>query len=146
METITIHWSIAFGLPLIGGFIARWFYTRWQAWAVAVLMSLIGFLMIRFIGRSSNEYTLGVLIGMASLGALLPEICRGVSAAVHAWFSRPRNIFILAAVVAVAGIFASGNEGWLIKAGMYAALAACVFFALRSVLFGFSGGKKRRRG
>lgn len=142
METITIHWGFAFGLPLAGAFIARRFYTRWQAWAVATTMSLIGFLMIRFIGHGTNEYAFGVLVGMATLGVLLPEICRGISTSTQTWLSRPRNIGILLAAIAIVVIFASGNQGWLIKAGMYAAVAACMFFSLRSI---FSGGKKERR-
>jgi len=145
MDTITIHWSTAFALPLIGAFIARRFYTRWQAWAVAGLMSLIGFLMIRFIGHGTNEYAFGVLAGTTLIGAMLPEIYHGVSASVQLWLSRPRNVFILVGVIAIAWIFASGNEGWLIHSGMLVAIGACIFFSLRSIFSGFSGGKKERR-
>jgi len=105
MKTITIHWSIAFALPLVGAFIARLRYANWQAWVAAAAMSLISFLMIIFIGRETFQYAMIVIIAMWLIGAFLPDIWQGATAAVRAWLSRPRNVFILAGIILGALLF-----------------------------------------
>ena len=99
METINIHWSIAFVLPLVGAFIARRYHGNWRAWITAAGMSLVSFLMITLIGYGTFEYALAVLVAMWLVGAFLPDIWHGVSTAVRAWLSRPRNVLYLVAGV-----------------------------------------------
>ena len=97
METITIHWGFAFILPLAGAFVARQYYVRWQAWVAAAAMSLIGALMIILIGHGTLEYAMVALLATWVIGAFLPDIWHGVSAAVRTWLSRTRNVFYLVA-------------------------------------------------
>lgn len=105
MDTITIHWGIAFALPLIGAFIARLRHARWQAWVAAGAMSLIGMLMIMFIGHGTFEYAMAVLIAMWLVGAFLPDIWQGTTIAIRTWLSRPRNVFIVVGVIFGALLF-----------------------------------------
>jgi len=127
MKTITIHWALVFALPLAGGFIARWFYVRWQAWVVAAAMSLIGFLVIRFIGHSTNDYALGVIIGMIALGTLLPEVWQWTRG-----FTLRRAPWFIGGIICLC--FYLANPGWLIYIACWGILIAAIWLMIRSLL------------
>ncbi len=135
METITTYWSIIVSLPAAGAFIVRQFYARWPAWIVGLGMSLIAFLAIRLIGHKSSEYAIAALIGMWLVGALLPEIGRGVSAAVQAGLSRPRNVAIVFGGVAIIGLYIF-NLGMLYYITCLGLVVGAIYLILRSLFRG----------
>jgi hypothetical protein len=136
METITIHWSSAFALPLLGAFVARQNHTRWQAWAVAAGMSLIGALMIVFLGHGTFEYAMVVLAAMWLVGALLPEIWHWV----RGFVQRRAGWFIGAGILLGLYVIIPGILYYLACLGV---LAGAAYMVLGSVFRKGGGGKKR---